>query len=59
VGSRAVVNTHAMDALDWWHKRQGIQIGDTVTMRQEIIKWLAEETSLPYWVIAHETGQYR
>jgi len=48
-----------MDALDWWHKRQGIQIGDTVTMRQEIIKWLAEETSLPYWVIAHETGQYR
>jgi hypothetical protein len=31
----------------------------TVTTRQEITKWLADETGIPYWVIAHETGRSR
>lgn len=49
---------YAMDALDWWYKKQGIGSDVTVTTRQEITKWLAEETGIPYWAIAHETGRY-
>jgi hypothetical protein len=48
-----------MDALDWWQNKQGIGSDVTVTTRQEITKWLADETGIPYWVIAHETGRSR
>lgn len=51
--------TYAIDALNWWHEREGVSAGAAARTKADVVRWLAAATENPYWIAAHEKGEFK